>query len=325
MAHVLRRLPAMAHPDLIVGAEHFSDAGVFRLRDDLALVQTTDFFPPLVDDPREFGRIAAANALSDCYAMGGRPITALNLVGFPDRELPDDLLVEILAGGADKVLEAGAVIVGGHSVRDAEIKYGLAVTGVVDPRRLITNAAARPGDALVLTKPIGSGILTTAAKKGLIAEADLAECIDVMTRLNREASERMTAPGPEGHAPAHAATDITGFGLLGHLFEMAEASGATIRLFAGRVPLMRDALRLAEQGCVTRAHKSTLEHLGAELSADGVPPALLHALADAQTSGGLVISMAAESADAFAAALHPAGAVIGRVEPRGKYALFVSG
>lgn len=210
-------------------------------------------------------------------------------------------------------------------MRDAEIKYGLAVTGVVDPRRLITNAAARPGDALVLTKPIGSGILTTAAKKGLIAEADLAECIDVMTRLNREASERMTAPGPEGHAPAHAATDITGFGLLGHLFEMAEASGATIRLFAGRVPLMRDALRLAEQGCVTRAHKSTLEHLGAELSADGVPPALLHALADAQTSGGLVISMAAESADAFAAALHPAGAVIGRVEPRGKYALFVSG
>src|SRR5262245_49044244 len=165
----------MAHPDLIVGADHFSDAGVFRLREDLALVQTTDFFPPLVDDPRAFGQIAAANSLSDCYAMGARPITALNIAGFPDKELPNEILIEILAGGAEKVLEAGAVVVGGHTIRDAEIKYGLAVTGVVDPKMLITNAGAKPGDVLVLTKPIGSGVLTTAAKRGLISESDRSE------------------------------------------------------------------------------------------------------------------------------------------------------
>lgn len=316
---MLRLLPVMKHPDLLVGAEHFSDAGVFRLREDLALVQTTDFFPPLVDDPRDFGRIAAANSLSDVYAMGARPITALNIAAFPDNELPAEILVEILAGGADKVLEAGAVIVGGHTLRDAEIKYGLAVTGVVDPKRLVTNAGARPGDVLVLTKPIGSGVLTTAAKKGLISETDLTEAIDVMTQLNKSACEAMLAHG------AHSATDITGFGLLGHAGEMADASGVSILLFSSKVPLMEGALRLVEQGCVTRAHKGTLEHMGASLRVEGVATPLLNALADAQTSGGLLISIAADRADALLADLRRSGvssaAIIGEVLPRREAAI----
>lgn len=301
---MLRHLPAAAHPDLIVGTEHFSDAGVFRLREDLALVQTTDFFPPLVDDPRTFGRIAAANSLSDCYAMGGRPITALNIVCFPDKELPAEVLVEILAGGGDKVAEAGAVTVGGHSVRDTEVKYGLAVTGVIDPRRLVTNAGARPGDLLVLTKPIGSGVLTTAAKKGLIGEAELGEAIAVMTQLNRVAGEALFDAG------AHASTDITGFGLLGHAFEMAEASGVSLTVRAAAVPMMGLAVDLAGRGCVTRAHKATLEHLGARLAVSGVAEPLLNALADAQTSGGLLVALPPDRADAFLSRLR-AGVIAG--------------
>ena len=303
-------MPGMSHPDLIVGAEHFSDAGVFRLRDDLALVQTTDFFPPLVDDPRAFGRIAAANSLSDCYAMGGRPITALNIAAFPDKELPAEVLVEILAGGAEKVLEAGAVVVGGHTIRDVEVKYGLAVTGIVDPRRLVTNAGARAGDVLVLTKPIGSGTLTTAAKKGLISEAELAECIAVMSALNKAACDAMLSHG------AHAATDITGFGLLGHGHELAAASGAAIRIRTASVPLMTHALRLAREGCVTRAHKGTREYLGARLHVAAVEDALVNLLADAQTSGGLLISLDSDAAERLLADLLRRGvsaAAIGEV------------
>lgn len=301
----------MSHPDLIVGADHFSDAGVFRLRDDLALVQTTDFFPPLVDDPRAFGRIAAANSLSDCYAMGARPITALNIVGFPDKELPVEVLGEILTGGAQKVVEAGAVVVGGHTLRDAEVKYGLAVTGLVHPDKLVTNAGARLGDALVLTKPIGSGTLTTAAKQGMISDAELAECMDVMCELNKAACEGMLAAG------AHGATDITGFGLLGHAHEMAAASGAAIRILAAAVPLITGALSLAQKGCVTRAHKSTRDYLGAKLCAAGMPDALVNLLADAQTSGGLLIALPPDRADSLVAALRKANiaraAIVGEV------------
>ena len=215
MVQVLRRLPASEHPDLLVGSEHLDDAGVFRIDDRIALVQTLDFFPPLVDDPYTFGRIAAANALSDVYAMGGEPLTAMNIVGFPDKDLPGEILGEILRGGQERVVAAGAVIVGGHSVRDAEIKYGLSVTGRIDPSKIFTNGSAKPGDVLVLTKPIGSGTLTSAAKSEKIGEADLAEAIEVMIHLNRSGRDAMVEAG------AHAATDITGFGLVGHAFEMA--------------------------------------------------------------------------------------------------------
>jgi selenide,water dikinase len=313
MAQVLRRLPPMVHPDLLAGSANAEDAGVFRLRDDLAIVLTTDFFPPLVDDPYTFGQIAAANALSDVYAMGGRPMTALNLVCFPDDKLDLDILGDILRGGGDKVLEAGAVVVGGHSVRDAEIKFGLAVTGTIHPDRIVRNHGAKPGDVLVLTKPIGSGVMTTAAKKDLIGEADLAEAIAVMTTLNRRAAEAMVAVG------VSAATDITGFGLLGHAFEMADGSDATLLIDAAAVPLMAGALDLARQGCVTRAHKSTLARLGTGLAAAGLEDALVNMLADAQTSGGLLISVPGDRLDDLLTACGrdpgvAPPAVIGRVE-----------
>jgi len=308
---VLRRLPRSAHPDLLVGHEHFDDAGVFRINDTLALVQTLDFFPPLVDDAFTFGQIAAANALSDVYAMGGEPLTAMNIVGFPDKDLPTDVLVDILAGGHERVTAAGAVIVGGHSVRDTEIKYGLSVTGTIDPRRILTNAGAKAGDQLILTKPIGSGILTTAAKKGLIREEDLAEAIEVMIELNRGGKDAALEVG------ATAMTDITGFGLVGHAFEIAGASGVTLQIRAAAIPLLRKVLDLARQDVVTRARKSTLSHLGTRLTAEGVEPALVNALCDAQTSGGLLICVPKERTPDLLTALRknqtPCAAVIGEI------------
>lgn len=321
LAQVLRQLSPVADPNLLVGPEHFADAGIYRLREDLALVLTTDFFPPLVDDPYVFGQIAAANSLSDIYAMGARPVTALNIVGFPDQELPVEVLGEILRGGADKVREAGAVIVGGHSVRDAEVKYGLAVTGVVDPRKFVSNRGAKPGDRLILTKPLGSGVLTTAAKKELIAPADLAQAIEVMTQLNDRASAAMMANG------ASAATDITGFGLIGHAFELAEASGVSITLPSSAVPLMERVIDLARGGCLTRAHRTNREFVDAMLRAEGIEPALLGVLCDAQTSGGLLISIDASRAAALLVALRhqgcPLAAEIGWVEEAGPSRLTV--
>jgi selenide,water dikinase len=311
---VLRDLPATSHPDLLIGPEHFSDAGVYRLRADLAIVQTTDFFPPLVDDPFTFGQIAAANSLSDCYAMGATPITCLNIVGFPDKDLPLKILEDILAGGADKVAEAGAVIVGGHSLRDAEVKYGLAVTGTVHPDKLLTNRGARPGDRLILTKPIGSGILASAAKNEKITQDEFAEAIAVMKQLNAAAARVATRVG------VHAATDITGFGLVGHAFELAEASGGSIALNAGCVPLMAKARELAAAGVVTRAWKQTLESLGASYRNDGADPVLEQVLADAQTSGGLLLAVDAKRADEALRELHSEGvavaADVGEVRPR---------
>lgn len=320
MAQVLRQLPAMNHPALLAGAEHFEDAGVYRLRDDLAVVLTTDFFPPLVDDAYVFGQIAAANALSDVYAMGAEPVCALNVVGFPDDQLGLEVLVEILRGGADKVLEAGAVIAGGHSVRDAEIKYGLAVMGTVHPDRIIRNGGARRGDMLVLTKPLGSGVLTTAAKAGKIKAAELDEAVAVMSALNRAGCAAMIAAG------AHAATDVTGFGLVGHAYEMADAGNVTLVIEAGRVPLMGRVLDLASAGCLTRACRSTLERVGTQLAAaEDVDEMLIGVLADAQTSGGLLVALAPDRVEsfmqAFAAAAPPEGAkpaVIGRVEAAGE-------
>ncbi|GMU33409.1 MAG: selenide, water dikinase [Planctomycetia bacterium] len=311
----------MTHPDLLLGAEHFSDAGVYRLRPDLAIVQTTDFFPPLVDDPFTFGQIAAANSLSDCYAAGATPITCLNIVGFPDKDLPIEILSEILAGGANKVAEAGAVILGGHSVRDAEIKYGLAVTGTVHPDKFLSNAGAKPGDRLILTKPIGSGVMTSACKSGKISESDLAETIEIMIALNAVASRIAVEAG------AHAVTDITGFGLVGHAWEMASASGVTVELSAAAVPLIGPTLDLARGGVLTRAWKSTLAAIGDQFSTAHVEEALVGVLADAQTSGGLLIAVAEANADGVVRRLRESGvphaAVVGRVTARGDFDLIL--
>jgi selenide,water dikinase len=313
LAQVLRQLEPWHHPDLLVGTNTCDDAGVFRISPDFALVQTTDFFPPLVDDPFDFGQIAAANALSDVYAMGGEPLTALNLVGFPDKVLPMEILVEILRGGAAKVREAGAVIVGGHSVRDSEIKYGLAVTGRVHPGRILTNAGAKPGDKLVLTKPIGTGTLCNAAKSGKMSESDLAEAVACMAALNK--------PGRDAalHVGVNACTDITGFGLIGHSFELAEASDVTIVIEAAQVPLLARTLELARQGVLTRTHKDTQAFLGSKLQIDpGVEPALAGVLADAQTSGGLLLSVRTIGCDMLLSELRARHAIcavtIGRVE-----------
>lgn len=314
LAQVVRNLPRTVDPNLLVGADHFDDAGVYKLDASTAIVLTVDFFPPLVDDPYEFGRIAATNSLSDIYAMGGRPLAVLNIVGFPDKELPVEILGEILRGGAERVAAAGAVVAGGHSVRDAEIKFGLSVTGLVHPDRILTNGGAKVGDVLVLTKPIGSGVLTTAAKKGLITASDLAEAIDVMTDLNAGACEAALEVG------VHAATDITGFGLIGHAHEMAEASGITIEIDAESVPLMARTLELARGGTITRAAASNLEHLGDRFTAKGVDETLVKVLADAQTSGGLLLAVARDRADALLAALRKrhtrAAAVVARVTPK---------
>ena len=290
-------MPASSHPDLLVGPEHFSDAGVYRLSETIAIVQTTDFFPPLVDDPFTFGQIAAANSLSDCYALGAKPTTCLNIVGFPDKDLPIEVLSDILAGGANKVAEAGAVIVGGHSVRDSEIKYGLAVTGVVHPKEFFSNAGAKPGDVLILTKPIGSGIMASAAKNDKISQEVFAEAIEVMVALNADAATLARKLG------AHAVTDVTGFGLIGHAYQMAEASGVTLTIEAGKVLLIGPTLDLARQGNVTRAWKSTLESIGEGFRAAGVEDALVQVLADAQTSGGLLMAVSRESLNAARSAL----------------------
>jgi selenide,water dikinase len=304
MTQVLRRLDPPEHPNLIVGTDTLDDAGVFRLDDETALVQTTDFFPPLVDDPYDFGQIAAANAMSDVYAMGGEPLTALNVVAYPDDEAPYEWLVEILRGGQDKVREAGAVIVGGHSVRDREIKYGLAVTGRVHPQRVLTNAAAKPGHVLVLTKPIGSGVLTSAAKAGTLPAAELRECVAVMVALNRPGRDAAVEVG------VSACTDVTGFGLVGHAFEMAEASNVRIELSASKIPLIGRTLEFARGGYLTRACRTTRSHLGDRLEvAPGIDPKLVEVLLDAQTSGGLLLSVPEARCDALVRSLEAQGAL----------------
>jgi len=319
LVQVLRGLPVSEHPDLLVGTNHYDDAGVFRIDETTALVQTVDFFPPLVDDPYEFGRIAAANALSDIYAMGGEPLTALSIVGFPDKDLPLEILGEILRGGHERVTAAGAVIVGGHSVRDAEIKYGLAVTGKIAPDRIITNGGAKPGDRLVLTKPIGSGVIVSAAKKGKIDDDELAATIAVMTQLNRGGRDAMVAVG------VSAATDISGFGLVGHAFEIADASGVTVELDTASIPLLPRTLELARKGFLTRAYKSTIGHLGDRLQASGAEPTLVNVLCDAQTSGGLLICIPEERSAKLVTALDENGALcaaeIGTVRRRGDFAM----
>lgn len=309
-----------SHPDLLVGFNKADDAGVFRISEDLALVQTVDFFPPIVDDPYHFGRIAAANALSDIYAMGGRPLTALNIVGFP-ATMEMWILGEILRGGAEKLEEAGAVVVGGHSVNDKEVKYGVAVTGLIDPRKVITNSGAKPGDILYLTKPLGTGLITTGIKRSAV-ETSLIELVtEQMARLNRDAAEAMVA------VEAHAATDITGFGLLGHAYEMAAGSEVTIRLFADRLPLMPEATRLAAEGMIPGGAKSNRDFLHGKVAiASSVDRNIEHVMYDPQTSGGLFVAIPQHRAAQFEEELkkrNTFGKCVGQVEPRGSIPLII--
>jgi selenide,water dikinase len=274
-------------PRLLVGAETSDDAAVYRLTDELALVQTADFFTPIVDDPYDFGRIAAANALSDVYAMGGEPRLALNLVAFPLAELGEGILRRILAGGAAIAEEAAVEVAGGHSIDDPEPKYGMAVTGIVHPERFLANSGARPGDGLHLTKPLGAGLITTAAKRGLTGEETVARAVVTMTELNRDASEAAIAAG------ASAMTDVTGFGLLGHLHELCEASGVSAEVTADAVPAIEGALELAEdERCHAGGSRRNRDYAAAFTSySDAITEPRRFLLADAMTSGGLLVAV----------------------------------
>jgi len=294
--------------NVLVGIETRDDAGVYRLRDDLALVQTVDFFTPIVDDPFDFGRIAAVNALSDIYAMGATPLTALNICAFPVEEVDAEILGRILEGGAAIAKQAGVALLGGHTVKDAEPKYGWSVTGTVDPKKVVTNAGARPGDLLILTKPLGTGILTTARKRDLIDDAKLQPAIDSMLTLNADASRAMVEIG------VNAATDVTGFGLLGHAGEMMEASGVGLALDAVSIPIFDGVLDLIRNDCVPGGTKDNAKaHAAFTRFAEQIDPALRIALSDAQTSGGLLISVPRENSKKLLAAIGPTAHVIGVV------------
>jgi len=271
-----------------VGFATADDAAVYRLNAREAVVSTVDFFPPVVDDPFAYGQIAAANALSDVWAMGARPLFALNLVAFPTQALPMETLARILEGGQNKADEAGIPILGGHSVDDPEPKYGMAVTGVVHPRRILTNAGGRPGDVLLLTKPLGSGIATTAIKRGIASPELEVSVVELMSRLNRDAGEVFAS----GKFPVHALTDVTGFGLLGHLTEMVLGAKLRARLFLEQVPILAGVPALAEQGVVPGGTTANLEHFGAHVRfPDGLPDPIRWVLADAQTNGGLLAAV----------------------------------
>ncbi|MEA2688317.1 MAG: selenide, water dikinase [Candidatus Eremiobacteraeota bacterium] len=300
----------MTDPNVLVGHATSDDAGVYRLSADLALVQTVDFFTPVVDDPYDFGRIAAANALSDVYAMGGTPITALNVAAFPVEELGTEILARILEGGAAVAAEAGVVILGGHTIKDAEPKYGLAVTGTIHPDRVVTNAGARPGDLLLLSKPLGTGILTTARKRDVIDDDALAPAIASMARLNDRAARAMLAHG------VHGATDVTGYGLVGHGGEMARASGVALGIDAHRVPLFAGVLDLIAQDAVPGGTRDNLaEHASFAEYAGTVSQAHRIAFSDAQTSGGLLIAIAPDGAQRVLDELADLGtaAIVGEV------------
>ena len=282
---MLRQLPVVSDPNLLVGLDTGDDAAVYRLSDDVALIQTVDFFPPIVDDPFVFGEIAVASAVSDVYAMGGRPLTALNIVAYP-MGLPKDVLGEILRGGASKAQEAGMLIVGGHTIDDDEPKYGLAVTGVIEPGSQVTNAGAREGDALVLTKPIGTGVITTAGKQQRVSPEVLEGAVESMAEINREAAEAMMAVG------VNACVDVTGFGLIGHLLGMLRASEASARVSLKAVPVLDGTLELLAQGIAPGGtHRNLRDSDPYVVWAESTDETTRLLLCDAQTSGGLLISV----------------------------------
>lgn len=324
---VLRRLPRLTDPNVLVGFETNDDAGVYLLADDLALVQTVDFFTPIVDDPYLYGQIAAANALSDVYAMGGRPVSALSVVGFPEKG-DTDVLAEIIRGGLSKMTEAGCSVLGGHSIRDEEIKFGYAVTGVINPQRVWRNVGAQPGDTLLLTKAIGTGVISTALKKNRAAAESLTAAVASMTRLNRDAAEalREVDGRADGKGPVHAVTDVTGFGLLGHAREMAvgsaavEGNGVSFEINHAAVDYLPGAIEAAREGHLAGGLKNNREFVGACVGfAATVSEEFRSLLYDPQTSGGLLVAIAREATDAALAALAQRGIAaraIGRVLPK---------
>lgn len=303
LSQVIRSLPTpAANPNLLVGIDTSDDAGVYKLSDDLALVQTVDFFTPIVDDPYAFGQVAAANAISDIYAMGGKPLTALNIVAFPIKTLDKQVLADILRGAGDKMQEAGVTLVGGHSIDDNEPKFGLAVTGLIHPDKVRTNAGSQPGDKLILTKPIGVGILTTSIKKDKLSEDEVARVTAVMATLNKTAAETMEP------YDIHACTDVTGFGLMGHSLEMAKGSGVGIRIYADKVPVLPRVRELAEEGFVPGGTKNNFAHVQDSVTfGEGLDQIGQWILCDAVTSGGLLISVAGGQAEELLDKLKQAG------------------
>jgi len=301
---VLRSLPVPVDPNVLVGAATADDAAVYRLSADQALVATVDYITPVVDDPYAFGAIAAANSLSDIYAMGARPLFALNVVGFPRDTLPLDMLARILEGGAAVASEAGIGVLGGHSVDDPEPKYGLVALGLVHPDRIVANAGAQPGDRLFLTKPLGIGVLTTAIKRDLAPPAAVEQAVAAMRTLNRAAAEAMVAVGP------HAATDVTGFGLTGHLLEMLRASGVGAHLRLARVPVLDGVWDLVRAGCYPGGSRRNLDHVSPSVDWGDLDDAEQLVLADAQTSGGLLIAVPAQHAEALHAELAARGTLV---------------
>jgi selenide,water dikinase len=323
IAQVLRNLPEVRDPNLLVGTETHDDAGVYRLTDDLAIVQTIDFFPPVVNDPFVYGQIAAANALSDVYAMGGTPRTGLNLIGYPDDKDPElRWLGDILRGGSERFQAAGAVIVGGHTVRDAEIKCGYAVTGTIHPQHVVTNAAARPGDVLVLTKALGTGFVTTAHKMDACPDALLQITCASMVQLNDIGRDAMLEAG------AHSATDITGFGLAGHALEMALGSKVTLVIELSKLPILPGSEALARKPYLTRASATNARYVAPYLKMEAsLDPTRLEFFVDAQTSGGLLISVPADKAGTLVDSARSRGAtatsIIGTVVEQAENSLLL--
>jgi len=292
LAQVLGKLPKFKNDKLIVGLETSDDAAVYKINEDIAMIQTVDFFTPIVDDPYTFGQIAAANSLSDVYAMGGDPAIALNIIGFPNCLHPD-VMAEILKGGASKVIEAGATIAGGHSIEDDEPKYGLCVTGFVHPDKVLKNYGAKPGDVLILTKPIGTGIISTAIKAGMASKETETEAIYVMISLNKKAKEVFQ------NYPISSCTDITGFGLVGHSIEMAESSNVTFEINVNNIPLIRDVVEYAEMGLVPGGSYKNRKYFEGKSKFKNIKEVYMDLIFDPQTSGGLLVSVEEKYAEAI--------------------------
>lgn len=296
---------------MIVGLDKPDDAGVYKLSDDIAIVQTVDFITAIVDDPYSFGMITAANSLSDVYAMGGRPVTAMNIVAFPSETMDISVLTQVLSGALAKLNEAGVTLVGGHSVKNSELKYGLCVTGIVHPQKVVTKSEAKVGDKLILTKPLGTGILTTALKAGLVDEKTKTKLTEQMAKLNDKAAEVMVSLG------AHACTDITGFGLIGHACEMAENSGVAIELYLDKVPFIREVMQFAQMGLIPEGMYANEEFRAHMVEGSQADEDLMAILYDPQTSGGLFIAVSPEKADKMVEQIRQAGdeqaAIVGQV------------
>ncbi len=318
----MRQLPnKKKDPNLLVGVETSDDAGVYRLTDELAMIQTVDFFTPIVDDPYMFGQIAAANSLSDVYAMGGVPKTVLNIVGFPIKNLDPSILAEILKGAADKVDEAGAVTAGGHSIDDQEPKFGLSVTGLVHPDEILMNVGAKPGDVIVLTKPIGVGIQTTAIKPEKLTAEQLQHVSETMAELNKTAAEQLSGLSP------NAVTDVTGFGLLGHAFEMATGSNVSIQIDYNNVPILPGTVELAEQGYIPGGSKANHRWIAESVKYENLTELEQFILCDAVTSGGLLISLPEHEANEYVSRMNGKGKsahIVGHVNEKDSFAITAS-